>query len=255
MFQALFITGYAIFSFWLPTENYVIDYVLLITTCTCQVSYFIFGIFLHKEHAWRLYKKVGSDNIFRSMYRIYLLWKAFFKLDLLYTLLCVVLSGRGVYNTGWLSVADWTMIGIEILIYFPLGYYSFKNEAVRYAIPWMLLSPISVTYICGMWSWQFLFNFTSEADWSSKVFGNLFSVTSGLAVIVHFILLVLSIKAIQNFGKGLKKFAYLKARQENQDKPEEQPVEYTGVADDDKTDDDDLSIYDVLRNTYVIGIN
>jgi len=268
MFQATFITAYAIFQFWLPSPNDIIDYVLIVVSGVCQISYFVFGFFLYQEYVWHLYKKVGSDKQIRTMYRVYLLWKAFFKLDVLYTLFSVILSGKGVFNDGFMAACDWTVTAIIIFIYAPLGYYAVETENRRYAIVWMIMFPISWIYIAAMWSWQYIYNGTNYANFSSKVLGIMFSVTGALAVVVHVILLVYSIKTVNNFGKGLHDILNPEDTKSIKNVQDEEIV-YAGISEDDDDDDDrsdiigqeetgsagigdDLSIHDVLRNTYAV---
>jgi len=204
------------------------------------------------------------------MYRKYLLWKAFFKQDILYTLFAVVLSGKGVYNTGWMAICDWTMIVITIFIFAPVGYFSFRNERTRFAIAWMMSFPITWTYLGAMWAWQYLY-FTDHEEWSSKVLGVVFSVAGLIAAICHTVLFVLSIKVVKNFGKGLKQFSYTTKSMAPKKyvKGESLYYDYDGIDDEEDgtdptnsmsgstnhigSDDDSLSIYDVLRNTYAFS--
>jgi len=91
----------------------------------------------------------------------------------------------------------------------------------------------------------------------------MFSVTGAIAVIVHVILLIYSIRAVKNFGKGLHQILFPKGKKSANNIQDEEVV-YAGITDDDDNDnasdagqigaglDEDVSINDVLRNTYSV---
>jgi len=262
-FLAIFITGWAIYRFVQPWMNEVTDYLFMCVACLCQVIYFVLSYWLYGEYRWRLYKKAGADKKFRAIYRIFLLWITFLKLCATLVIFNILLSGDGIYNTGWISGVAATMAAIT-LIWLIVSYIAVKSESkllMGCCFLYFLLSP---SYIIGFWIEQYNFNQTPQSDYVSKTMGDLFTIIGVINIIMHFILIVLSITVLRNFGKGLKKLSFL-------DKPEVTEESslvsgdnyHSGGSEEISSDisahprveediESEYSIFDVIRNTYAM---
>jgi len=256
MFQACFLTGWAIFRFLQPYKNQVVDYVFIIVTCACQLIYFAVAYSLRTEYVWRLYRKAGADKKFRNMYKTYLKWLTFFKLDIAFSVPNVMLAVRGVLSLSWRAGLNWTML-ICIIVFLVIGYIAVKREIKRLVVAWFCLYPINILYIIGMMYYTHLFNQSNEADYTTKTVALMFYITGSVTLVNRVFLGVFSYVVYKNFKQGLRKMEFVKGPPEPEDDNLEKPgpgpggdYGYVAYGDESDGDDGDLSVNEVIKATY-----
>jgi len=196
MFLSLFVTSWSI---WRKIEKgieYSLEDVFLVSNCVTQVFYFSVSGFLYQEYEWVLWKRAGSDQKIQKMYKSYLLWSCFQKLDMTFCGYCLLFSGRGVFNGGWESGVDIGM-GILLLITILTGYFFVRKEYILLTKIWFIILPIMPIYVIVLFVLQ---NNLPSGDYSLYI---PFRICGALLFISRSLLVYFTIILITNYGKGL----------------------------------------------------
>jgi len=208
-------TGYSIFKFVQKYENDVIDHIQMIWTVICLFVFICCLVALHKEYQWRTYKKAGSDPEFIKMYGQYLLLMCVKKMDFIYTIMAVLLSGNGVFSDGWESAIDVVMavLAITNMVFGYIGFYYENKQAVWFYWIDFIPHPIYFAYhfygIHEMGPHKYLYR-------TEQVTVAFFLVYAAVAILAHLIALPASIICYANFGQGLKEMEFLNNRDKDQ---------------------------------------
>jgi len=197
MFLSVFITACSVWRKLEPGIDNYLEYMFLISNSVTQFFYLIVSYYLYKEYRWVVWKKAGPDEAIQGMYQNYLKWSCFQKLDMSLAGFCILLSGEGVYNKGWLLGLDFAM---SIILVFTIitGYIFIKYEYSLLSKLWILLLPIMPAYVIG---WIILERDSAIGSYSLYV---PFLVCATLVLITRLLLLIFTVLAISNYGKGLK---------------------------------------------------
>lgn len=206
--NATLATGYSIFKFIQKYENDSIDYIQMIYTIICLFIYICAAYPLHKEYKARTYAKAGSDASFIKIYGEYLLLMAFKKMDFIYTIMSVVLSGRGLFNIGWEAAIDVIMVLLAFanMFFGTYGFY-YENKPCVYFY-WIDFIPHPMYFGYHFYVIHTLgpFKYWTQTQQVTVV---IFLVYASVACLSHIIALPVSIVAYRNFGKGLKKMEFV----------------------------------------------
>jgi len=197
MFLSLFLTGWSIWRKLEPGVDNYLEYMFLISNSLTQLLYFLISYHLYKEYRWIVWKKVGPLEGTQGMYRDYLKWSCFQKLDMTFCGFCILLSGQGVYNTGWESAVDIIMF-LVLLITIISGYIFVKYE---YSIPtklWIFLLFIMPGYVIA---WFILEKNFDNGTYSLYI---PFLVCGSFLLLTRTVLIYFTVIVIGNYGKGLK---------------------------------------------------
>jgi len=250
MFLACFLTSWAIWRFAEPYVNNYLDYTFISITCGTQLVYFLLSPKLYQEHGWVLYRKAGGDKDTRALYRKYLVWLSFLKLDTAFGLFCVLLSGKGVYNTGWMAGLDYTMLILCIFL-LASGWYVVKHEHVIFTRIWFFFFPLLPAYIIGFWVEQYTFNRDSpRSNYASQTLGILFTICGICSFITRIALITLTFIVYNNFGKGLITLESLKKKDITTLDEERDSLDgYDYHAD---PEEGNWTLKDVIANTYAL---
>jgi len=216
----------------------------------CQLIFFGLAKPLKTEYSWRLYKKVGADKNFRNIYRHYLIYMCILKQFVMFCLINANTSGHGIIKTGATLAIDI----IEIIIVFVIlsfGYISVKKEILTLAYAYMFILFLPILYIV----YSFVFNkltliLTPDYETASLTFiSNLMGI---IALGLYILLIILSIGSIKNFGKGLKNLDFLKQNETlevgEEFNDDDEVFDFV-----DPTNENDISILDVIRNTKSVN--
>jgi len=174
----------------------------LIASCTAQLIYFIMSPKLYNEYAWVLYRKAGAEQHFQSLYRKYLIWLCVLKQDTAFGLFCVLLSGRGIYNSGWMAALDYLSLSICLIMLFS-GWFVVKHEMIIFTRLWFLLFPLLPAYIITIWVSEYQFHVLNmDQSYALQTLGILFTICGVCSLITRILLTYFTIDVYKNFGKG-----------------------------------------------------
>jgi len=196
MFLSLFVTGWSIWRKIEPGIKNSVEDIFLISNCITQLIYICVGWFLYKEYGWVLWKKAGSDVNKQKMYKSYLLWSCFQKLDMTFCSYCLLFSGQGIYNFGWETGVDIGM-GVLLAITIVTGYIFVKKEWSLLTKIWFVILPIMPIYVIVLF---YLQNDFPTGDYSLYI---PFRICGALLFISRLLLVYYTIVLINFYGKGL----------------------------------------------------
>eukprot|EP01125_Pyxidicula_operculata_P020527 TRINITY_DN7604_c0_g1_i3.p1 TRINITY_DN7604_c0_g1~~TRINITY_DN7604_c0_g1_i3.p1 ORF type:complete len:189 (+),score=29.00 TRINITY_DN7604_c0_g1_i3:513-1079(+) len=182
------------------------------------------------------------------MYSVFLKWLTVLKLDALYTITSAFVSGKGIYNEGYLLGLDILVIILSI-VFIVLGYFSIRRELVPLTIVWFCIFPLMTSYLLyNLYeTWDFNLH-SSKANYASHNLGGIYTITSSIALVSHLVLIGLTVKVYNNFGKGLKNIQYggMKVTSKK-DNNNDDDIEY-----EDFEGDEPFSVDDVIKNTVAL---
>jgi len=258
LYAAMFIsslsTGYYIYRFSEPYKNDFFDYALMIVPIASQIFFIIISFPLHNEYLWRLYRKVGADKTFRNIYKHYLIYICILRLFCMFALINATSYGRGFLSTGFPLVINIGAIVIVILIGLT-GYYAAKFEHRTFFIVYMFSLLLPILFIV----YSFVINIAYIMFEPTYEMATMFVISTATGIFTFgfgVLLFILSIGTLRNFGHGLKGLEYLKKNKPGDliDTMGEDGEVYDFV-DNTINNDDDLSVLDVIRNTYGLNSN
>jgi hypothetical protein len=198
MFLSVFITAWSVWRKLEPGIDNYLEYMFLISNSVTQFFYLIVSYYLYKEYRWVVWKKAGPDEAIQGMYQNYLKWSCFQKLDMSFSGFCILLSGLGVYNTGWESALDVTM-SVLLVITVISGYIFVKNEYSLATKLWILLLPSMPAYVIAWFIMQKSFDQSGKYS----LYGP-FLICGSFLLLTRTILVYFTVIVIRNYGKGLK---------------------------------------------------
>jgi len=259
LYAAMFISslsmGYYIYRFSEPYLNDLFDYALMIGPIACQIFFIIISFPLHNEYLWRLYRKVGADKTFRNIYKHYLIYMCILKLFVMFALVNATSYGRGFVETGFSLIINIGEVVIVLLILIN-GYYSAKFENKTFFILYMISLLLPMLFIYYSFVVNIAFIITLPTYETATMF--IISTTTGiLAIGLDLLLFILSVGTLRNFGHGLKGLDYLKKNKPGDliDTLGEDDGEVYDFVETQNPNEDDLSVLDVIRNTYGLNSN
>jgi len=256
MLISLLSTGYYIFRFFEPYENDFFDWIFFFISVGTQIFFIVMAFPLHNEYLWRLYRKVGADKNYRNIYRHYLIYLCILKLFVMFGMINFLTSGRGFLqiSTDYSIVFDIIefIILIAVLV---IGYYAAKNEIRPLYIFYMVIEILPLGYVIYAYT-KSLFYLTLEPTYEV---GSIFaiSVTCGVfAIGFNIMLFILNFGTLRNFGKGLRNLEFIKNQSETGfDVNDEDGEIYDFETNPGTINEDDLTVLDVIRNTYGLNSN
>jgi len=265
MFQALLSTSLGIFKFVEPYKNDWVDYGFLIVPCACQLVYFAVAYSLRQEYTWRLYRKAGADKEFRLIFKLYLMFKTFSKLDIMFAIINVVVGGLATVTNVVSTAIAWSMVGFYI-IFHVIGTYAFNKESVILSFVYFAMFVVSPSYIIYMI--VILYRMLRyDYSYDARTLAYLFTITGILAFVIHICQLVFGIITFRNFGRGLQNLEFLKKNKkagkdadgdEDLQDLDDDDIDYVEYDESKRREDAgtvDFSLFDVIRNTYAIDKN
>jgi hypothetical protein len=247
------LTGFAVYRFFEAFTNEADDYILFLVLVVSQVFYFIVAYPLHQEFGWRVYRKVGSDKQIRVIYKRFLIFITLLKFDLMFALINILTSGKGVYNTGWNLALD-IIAGVIMLLFFFLGWKGMKRE-----IPWAtavffglsIIEPIYIVYnIIELSNSPRL---SPDANYSEKAIAVLFIATACLFLVFRMLVMIFAVMVWRSYGKGLKDILLAKPylKEKKVSIQDENDVIYDIQ---DTAEPPEWSLEDVITNTYAADV-
>jgi len=257
MFISLLSTAYYIFRFAEPYDNDFFDYAFLLISLGAQIFFIIMAFPLHNEYLWRLYRKVGADKNFRNIYKHYLIYLCILKLFVMFGLINCLTSGRGFLDvqTDFRLVFD-IIEFIILLACLAIGFYAAKNEMRPIYIFYMVIEVFPLAYFIYGFTNSLLYLIVDPSYEMASIFT--ISCTCGIfAIGFNVLLFILNLGTIRNFDKGLKNLEFIAKQSEVQ-------IIANDIDDEDVYDfetnpgtinEDDLTVLDVIRNTYGLNTN
>jgi len=242
-------------------------FMTILFTCASifQLCYWIFFYPLWNEYSWRFFKLYGVDPVKQKRVRTYLKFMVMLRIDLLLVFLTILLSG---HDSIPLDIATF----LVSCAFTCTGYISCKKELAPLLYSFWVLALVVPVYIAYIYykilSERDILGLFANRGLNETAMASFFTVIALICGVGRVILMVFSILIHNGFGEEVsvlktRFFAPQNIRKENPgyvvhtigtalgtdgETGGETDIDFT----DGEDEEEDLSVDDVLRNTYEI---